>query len=329
MQKTYLIFKKYLPIILAVSALALIFGLLTMVYYYSDNTMSIDFKNVIPIFTAALVLIAFVLSIVFTFKVNNTGISKIKKSFGVCKFASLLAATLAAASFFFDFFRFVDQPGQFSVFRIIRLIVFIPFIAYLIINVIPKKIKRKRVTLPVWLKPVTAFSSLIWCILGLVMIYFWQAPSYSTVLGTTNIFKVAFIIYYLFVTIFFIFEIKYEFISSAPKGYVLFSSFLFVYSITIIGPIMLKTVLSESSNLGSISLFEIFLAFALGLYALAKMIAMQQTMRFVIKKRGGSTHAHRHHHHHHHHKHSKSEGADATNTDDTLAEIVINESDNK
>ena len=71
---------------------------------------------------------------------------------------------------------------------------------------------------------------------------------------------------------------------------------------------MLKTVLIESSNLGSISLFEIFLAFALGLYALGKMIAMQQTMRFVMKKHGNSGHSHKHHHH----KHSKDKGADVT-----------------
>ena len=310
MQRTYLTFKKFLPIILAVSGLALIFGLLTMVYYYNDATMSIAFKNVIPIFTVGLIFISFALAIVFTVKVNNTGISKIKKSFPFCKFTSLLAATLAAASFFFDFFRFVDEPGQFSVFRIVRLIIFIPFIVYLVLNVIPRKIKRRKITLPDWLKPLTALSSLVWCLLGLVMIYFWTSTSYSTVLGTTNIFRIAFIIYYLFVTVFFAFEVKYELISSAPKGYVLFSSLLFVYSFTVIGPIMLKTVLIESSNLGSISLFEIFLAFALGLYALGKMIAMQQTMRFVMKKNSsGSSHGH---HHHHHHKHSKDKGADVS-----------------
>ena len=308
MQKTYLIFKKFLPIILAVSSLALIFGLLTMVYYYNDATMSIAIKNVIPIFTIGLIAISFVLAVVFTAKVHNTGISKIKKSFPICKFTSLLAATLASASFFFDFFRFVDQPGQFSVFRVVRLIIFIPFIAYLVLNVIPRKIKRRPITLPYWLKPLTSIATLVWCLLGLVMIYFWQSTSYSAVLGTTNIFRIAFIIYYLFVTVFFAFEVKYELISSAPKGYVLFSTLLFVYSFTVIGPIMLKTVLIESSNLGSISLFEIFLAFALGLYALGKMIAMQQTMRFVMKKHGNSGHSHKHHHH----KHSKDKGADVT-----------------
>ena len=308
MQKTYLIFKKFLPIILAVSALALIFGLLTMVYYYNDATMSIAIKNVIPIFTVGLIFISLALSIVFTAKVHNTGISKIKKSFPICKFTSLLAATLAAASFFFDFFRFVDQPGQFSVFRVVRLIIFIPFITYLVLNVIPRKIRRRPITLPDWLKPLTSIATLVWCLLGLVMIYFWQSTSYSAVLGTTNIFRIAFIIYYLFVTVFFAFEVKYELISSAPKGYVLFSTLLFVYSFTVIGPIMLKTVLIESSNLGSISLFEIFLAFALGLYALGKMIAMQQTMRFVMKKHGNSGHSHKHHHH----KHSKDKGADVT-----------------
>ena len=272
---------------------------------YNDATMSIDMSQVIPYCAIFFIVLAIFFVSFLTFKIDHLRITKVKKSFGICKFASLLAATLAAASFFFDFFRFVDQPAQFSAFRIIRLVVFIPFIAYLIINAIPKKIKRKRIVLPSWLKPICAVATLVWCILGLVMIYFWQSSAYETTMSTVNIFRIAFIFHYILVTLFFAFEIKFELLSPVPKAYVFFSGLLFTYSFTVIGPIMLRSILIESNNLGSISLFEIFLAFALGLYALSKLIAMQQTMRFVMKKNSGGSH---HHHRSHRHHHSKSEG---------------------
>ena len=307
MQKTYSVFKKYIPIILLTSSLSLIFGMLTFLYYFDEPTMTINIKNVIPIFTIMLIVIAFSFVCIFTGKVKRFTLTKLKKTFGFSKFAALLAATLAAASFFFDFFRFVDQPATFSAFRIIRLLIFIPFIAYFIINVIPKKIKRKKIILPVWLKPFAAIGTLIWCVLGLVMIYFWSAPVTDPELSTINIFKLAFIFQYILVTLFFAFEIKFELLSPVPKAYIFFAGTLFVYSFTIIGSIMLTTIWSDSNNLSGISLFEIFLAFALGLYALSKLIAMQRTMKFVMSKHSGETV--RHHHHH------SSKSADNTKDD--------------
>ena len=295
MQKIYNLFRKYLPIVLVVSSIALVFGLLSLIYYYNESTVSIDFKNVVPIFTVILMAIAVLASIIFTSKVDKLHITKIKKSFGLCKFASLLAATLAAALFFFDFFRFVLNPGQFSSLRIIRLLVFIPFVVYIVLNVIPKKVKTRRIELPHWLKPITAICTIVWSILGLLMIYFWQE------LPTTNLFKLIFLFYYVIVTLFFMFEIKFEISSPVVKGYVITALLLFVYTFAVIGPLMIAKFLGRLTEV-TISEFEIFLAFALGIYAFAKLVAMQQTMKFVMKN-NGTSHGH-HHHHHHHHKHT-------------------------
>lgn len=320
MEKVYTLFKKYLPIILIVSSIALVFGLLSLIYYYNESTVSISFKNVVPIFTVILATIAVIVSILFTSKVDKLHITKIKKSFGLCKFASLLVATLAAALFFFDFFRFVLNPGQFSSLRIIRLLVFIPFIAYIVINVIPRKIKRKRVELPGWLKPISAISTIIWSILGLLMIYFWDE------LPTTNIFKLIFLFYYIIVILFFMFEIKFELLTPCVKGYIITALLLFVYTFAVIGPLMIAKFLGRLTAV-KISEFEIFLAFALGIYAFAKLMAMQQTMHFVMKKGARSHGHHRHHHHHQHTDKPVTEGdnattADVATTDTTPAEVT-------
>ena len=303
MQKIYNLFRKYLPIVLVVSSITLVFGLLSLIYYYNESTVSIDFKNVVPIFTVIFMAIAVLTSIIFSLKVDKLHITKIKKSFGLCKFASLLAATLAAALFFFDFFRFVLNPGQFSSLRIIRLLVFIPFVIYIVLNVIPRKIKTRRIELPHWLKPTAAICTIVWSILGLLMIYFWPE------LPTTNLFKLIFLFYYVIVTLFFMFEIKFELLTPVVKGYVITALLLFVYTFAVIGPLMIAKFLGRLTEV-TISEFEIFLAFALGIYAFAKLVAMQQTMRFVMKN-NGTSHEHRHHHHHHHHKHTDKPVTDA------------------
>ena len=316
MERVYNLFKKYLPIILIVSSVALAFGLLSLLYYYNDSTVSIAFKNVIPIFTVLFIVIAIIVSVLFTSKINRLHISRIKKSFGLCKFASLLAATLAAALFFFDFFRFVISPSQFSSLRIVRLIVFIPFIIYIVLNVIPKKFKKRRIELPTWLKPTTAVCTMIWCVLGLLMIYFWGE------LPTTNLFKLIFLFYYIIVALFFMFEIKFELFSPVAKAYVIFAAILFIYGFAVIGPLMLAKFFGRLTAV-TISEFEIFLAFSLGIYAFAKLMAMQQTMQFVMKKNG---HSHHGHHHHHHHKHTKNTDGAETVKEDDASEYVTTES---
>ena len=68
-----------------------------------------------------------------------------------------------------------------------------------------------------------------------------------------------------------------------------------------------------------ISEFEIFLAFALGIYALSKMIAIPRTMKFVMDK-GRS-----HRHHRRHHRHKNERAAENANEVSELTENVAQE----
>ena len=291
MNKVYNLFKKFLLIVIILSSVTALFGLLSMIYYYSKDTVSINFKNVIPIFTVILFLIAIATVIYFSFKVDDIRISKIKKSFGFCHFAAALSAALAAALFLFDFFRFVQTPTTSSGLRILRLLAFIPFILYLILGMIPKKFHKKRIHIPVKIKYIACIGALVWAILGLLMIYFWDG------LPITNFFKITHLFFYVFLLLFLVFEIKFELLTPTPKMYVLFSMLLFVYATVINGSVMLAKFFGFIEEV-TISEFEIFLAFALGIYALSKMIAIPKTIKF-IKDKGHSHHRHRHHRHHH------------------------------
>ncbi len=310
MEKTYNLFKRFLPIIFITSAIGLIFALFTLMYYYNGATKSIDFKNVIPIVTLIVFVVAIIVCIIFTVKTDKIHITKIKKSSSMSKFATLLSVALATALFLFDFIKFVIEPNTTSTLKIFRLLVFVPFIAYLVLEIIPTKIKRKRVQIPNWLSITTSICTIVWCILGLLAIYFW------TGLETTNIFKLQHIFYYVFAVLFFLFEIKFKLISQKGcRGYILTSLILFSYTFITSGAII---IVKFTGGLNEITLsdFETFMPLALGLYALSKMIAVQETIKFVMKKERQTIHEHKHRHSHRNDKPSAStEGQSNVHTD--------------
>ncbi len=288
MDKTYNLFKKFLPLIIGIAFVGLAFSLLTLIYYYNDSTISVDFKNVIPIFSVIVLFGAIALSVYFSLQIKDLHIAKIKKNFAFSKFASSLTAALAAALFFFDFFRFVQTPTTSSPLRILRMLVFVPFIAHFILGMMPSKIKRKKLSLPKWLKPTTSICAISWSIFGLLMIYFWAG------LPTANMFRIIHTFYYILLIVFFMFEAKFELFTPMPRAFVMSSTLLFVYSFILTGSITIAKVLGGIPGV-KISDFELFLTFSIGIYALSRMISVQQTLKYVMNKNSGS----RHHHHHH------------------------------
>ena len=301
MEKTYNLFKKFIPAIIIIASVGMIFSLFTLLYYYNPALKSIEFKNVIPIFTALIFASAVIVSLVFTIQTKKIHITRIKKTSSMSKFAALLSVALGTALFLFDFIAFVIYPSTTSPLKILRLLVFIPFIAYLVIQIIPTKFKKKHVRIPNWIRVATSICAITWCILGLLAIYFW------TGLEITNVFKVMHMFYYVFTVLFFLFEIKFELISQKSyKGYMLSALTLFSYTFITSGAIIITKFLGGLKEI-TISDFEMFMPLALGLYALSKMIAIQNTIKFVISKDKQTIHEHHHHHRHHHHSHHKHE----------------------
>ena len=303
MEKTYSLFKKFIPAIIIISSVGLIFALFTLIYYYNAGLKSIEFKNVIPIFTVLVFSSAVAVSIIFTVKTEKIHVTRIKKTSSMSKFAALLSVALGTALFLFDFIAFVIYPSTTSPLKIFRLLVFIPFIAYLIIQIIPTKFKKKHFVIPNWIKVATSICTIAWCILGLLAIYFW------TGLEITNVFKIMHMFYYVFTVLFFLFEIKFELISqNGHRGYMLSALILFSYTFITSGAIIITKFMGGLKEI-TISDFEMFMPLALGLYALSKMIAIQYTIKFVVSKDKQTIHEHHHHHRHHHHSsHSHHKG---------------------
>ena len=300
MEKNYALFKKYLPILIVVTVIGLIFSLFTLAYdSYDPATITVDFGGVIPIFWIAFLVISYAVAFMFAFQVKNLHIKRIKKNSSFSKFAALLAAGLITALFLFNFIQFVKLERSLSTAKIVRLIFSIPFIAYLIVGIIPKEFHRKRIEIPKWIAPVSAIGAIAWCISSLFAIYFWTGAS---ALPTTNFFRLTHMFYLALATLFFLSEIGFEMLGKGHKLYVLTATCLFVTTTVITGTIMVANFLGQAKEI-SISGFEIFVGVALGVYALSRLFAIQYTLKYVMKQQKDGTG--RHHHHHHHHSGSK------------------------
>ncbi len=315
MEKNYSLFKKYLPVLIIVSVIGLIFGLFSLGYdSYNPATVSVDFSDVIPIFWLSFLAISYIVAFVFTFQIKDLRINRIKKTSSFSKFAALLAAGLISALFIFNFIQFVKLESSLSPAKITRLAFSIPFIGYLIIGILPKKIHRKKFEIPKWILPLASVGAIAWCISSLFAIYFWAGAS---ALPTTNFFRLSHMFYLALATVFFLAEVSFEMFGKGHRLYILSATCLFVTTTVLTGTVMVSSLLGNGKEI-SISGFEIFVGVSLGIYALSKLFAIQHTIKHVIKQQKEGIH--RHHHHHHH---SKSRKAAKPSETDIPADIDI------
>ena len=320
MEKNYALFKKFLPLIITLAVVGLLFGVFAIAYSYNRALISIDFTDVIPVFWLGFMGLSYVVSFIFTFRVKTMHIKRLKKNSSFSKFAAILAAGLVTALFLFNFFQFVQQKFQLPAFKIIRLLFSVPFIAYLIIGIIPKRFRRRNIKLPKWLLPIAAVGALAWCVLSILAIYFWSGEG---ALPTTNFFRLTHMLYLVLATLFLLAEIGFEMFSKGHRFYILSASCLFVTTAIFTGSTTVGMFFGKISSEMSISAIEIFAGVALGIYALSKLFAIQYTMKYVIKQqKSGNSHRHHHHHHHHHH-HSGSSHKDASKANkDSIPEDI-------
>ena len=304
MKKTYDLFRKYILIILILAFIGVIFGTLSLIHYYNDNTMSISFIQPIPIFAITFFALTVCAYVILAVKTPSLHVKRLKRDSGFSKFASALAAALVAALFLFDFVRFISPGTSLMTTKIVRLPVSVPFIIYFVIELIPSKIKRKKISIPSWLPPLCSFCAVAWCIVGLLSIYFWSGVGS---LPTTNFFKITHMLYYLVAAIFFLADFSFSHLGKGHRLYVLSAFTLFTITAIFTGSTTIAKFAGLLTHM-NISQFELVTAIAIGIFALSKMLAVPFTIKYVMKREGSSGHSHHHHHHHHHSKQKADSG---------------------
>ena len=305
MEKTLSLLKKAIPAIITLSLFGLVFGLFAIIYYYNPATISIELGNVIPIFAITFLVLAFIVTTVLVVKIPNIHVKRLKRDLGFSKFSSALAGALVLALFLFDFIKFILPTTTIPAFKVARLIFSVPFVTYFVLELIPTKIKRKKVFIPDWVPQIASLGAVAWCILGLLATYFWSG---KYALPTTNIFKLLHMLYYAVAALFFLSEICFNFFHKYHRLYIFSGFALFIVSFILTGSTMLGVFMNKVPGM-NISEFEIIAGVTIGIYALSKMISIAHTIKYLIKK-GESGGSHHHRHHHHHHSSKPSEQAD-------------------
>ena len=278
MKHTLKLFRLFLPIILGLTLLSVLLGIFMLAFNYTEE-QGIYFKAAAPILFLAFVAISIGVSIFFICKVDHVYISKTRQDCAFFKFASVFALLVVLTLTIYDLSIFLQVPvlDTARIFKVLRLIASIPMIGYLFISVFPKKILRRKIEIPSGLKITCGIGAIVWSLLGLLAVWFYQSN------GQTY-FKVTHIVFYILLTLYFLFECKNQFIKPCSKLLITSSLILFVtstcFSLSTIFGIVIGKVQSMS-NIG-ISEFELVTSLAFAIYALSKVYAYRTTLKYVI-----------------------------------------------
>ena len=279
MKQTHKLFKVFLPIIMGFTALATLLGVFMLAFNYNSAEQVIYFRAAAPILFFAFVIISIGISVFFVCSMEHVYVSKTKHDCPFFQFASVLVFLVVLTLTIYDLSTFLKYSGLDAarMFKILRLIVAVPFLGHLLINVFPKRIHRQKIEFPGLIKIICSISSVIWCLFGLLAVWFYESN------GLTY-FKVTHVVFYTLMTLFFLLEAKNQLIKPSSRYLILSALFLFVtsfaFSLSTLFGIVIGTVVSMQPI--GISEFELICSFAFSLYALSKVFAYKTTLKYVI-----------------------------------------------
>ncbi len=273
-KKTYKTMNIFLPIILGLGLLTVPFGILTFIFNYNSVTKNVNFAQVAPVLFLIILAGAIGVSIALTVKVKTFHITRLKRDSAFLKFASLLASIMVLVLFAYDFYKFLFTTDIISVLKIIRLVFAFPFAIHLFLSFLPRRINRRPVQVPKWLSLGCAISSILWSLIGLMALYFSSIPQ--------NFFTITHTLFYVIVVLYFLFEIKFQFINQgSTRAHLITALLLFAFTMAVACSATIALMAGKISNVG-ISAFEFVCAWSLGLYALSRIFAVKSTLKHVL-----------------------------------------------
>lgn len=315
MKKTYKFLTKSLIAIIIGAILTSILGTIAFVLGYNDQTSWLRLRGACTIIFAIVGFATMCYAVFMSVKAKDIHIEKIRRSSGFSKTASCLAFLVLFFIFGHELIKIIlasyqDKFGAFfSIWRILKFVFALPCSLYFLIMALPSKYKRKKIKVPKMLQYITGVSTVVWAIFGLLATYFYAF------LATKNILKIWQILVYLVFTVFFLFEIKFEHIKPCPRAYICISSLTFITTMAF----TLTTIISLACGIippgMSFSATELICSLTIGIYALSRVYAITDTMKYVLITSDKGSHSSKfdkHHHHHHHHSSHNTDNDDNT-----------------
>lgn len=282
MKRVYDFFKNFywLPIIGV--ALNIIFGLVAFGLDYSNEQFS--FPGVGSVLFALFLVSSLGFCVFFAYRTRHLHITKIRnQASNFMKLASWLSFAIAILFFIFETAKliatpYLENPSAFTFPRIARYILSLPLSAYFFFEAFPTKIKKTKIVIPNFVKYILSTCTILWGVFSVFHMYFYEN------LSTTNMLKNWQIIYYLVLTLFFLFEAKFKFVNQKGFTYMLFSSITFILATTF----SLIVILALSFSFLPLDYSECFTeieyvtAFIFGLFAMARLHTTKRTMKHIM-----------------------------------------------
>lgn len=282
MKKVYDFFRKFYWLFIVGVLLNVIFGILAFGKDYENEQFV--FPGVGSILFLVLLVASLSFAVFFAFKTQHLHITKVRnQTSNFLKLASWLACAITIFFFGYETLKlvltpYVENASAFTFPRIVRYILSLPVAAYFFFEAFPTKIKKKKIVIPRFINYILSVCTIIWGIMSILAVYFYEK------LSTTNMLKNWQIIFYLALTLFFLFEAKFKHVNQKGFCYVLSSAVLFIlavsFSITVVLSLSFGFIPLDHSE--SFTEVEYMLGFLYGLYAFARLHAMQKTMKHIM-----------------------------------------------
>lgn len=271
MKRTNKLFNIFLLASLATTLLATTLASLSICLTYRESIANIKVLSPVSILFIVFIVFALALPIVQAIIIKDYKVTRAKDTV-LLKIASAITIAMLALLSLYDFVSMVKglsmAPSIFETWRFIRIFASFPFIMFLVFNSFKKQIKINN-----YVRYAVSLFSTAWILFSLLAIYFHKGsppiPEYFRIMLSFN---------YIFGALFFLYDFKWNDFVSNTRVYIaltsLFTTFSFVFSISaLIGNIRM---FSEKTT--SISIFEILVCLAFGIYGLSKLLSIKQAV---------------------------------------------------
>lgn len=273
MRKTYALLKKWIFVIAIGLIPVILFGILSFKLCYNAETYSLKIPTVITCIFLTVIVALIVVCAYAAISADGVKVTAVKKDCGFLKFAAYLCSVTMLVGFIYDLTNIIDDPQSYGVFRIIRFILSATLCAYFIVEVFPKRIKNKNVTVPRWLQYTLSVCTVFWGLSGVFSVYFYNG------LLTSEIARISQVIIYVLIALFFLFETEVNHLTPKYRAYIFSALALAVLVCAFPIPMLLIPSVQRFSAM------ELLYPISIGIYAMAKMFALMTTMKRAIKRR--------------------------------------------
>lgn len=271
MKKTNELFKILIPVLLAATAIAVVFASLALCLTYSIDNGNIDMKSPYAVLFVTTMLIALIAPIVIVVLFKELKITRTKRDL---PFGKISAVLFLISTFVYTLSDMVFMvSSSFQIWRFLRALVAIFVMIFAILEFLPSKIKVSP-----FAKNFLNGCVPVYTALSIMAIYF--NPQYLP-----EYFKILYIIAYAAITLFFLYDFKWRLVPTNAKAYTAISTMGFtlpvIISLTSIVGFFFKGSEFSQDNI-TISIFEMFFLCTLGIYALSKVFAVKKTVAYVV-----------------------------------------------